>query len=107
MDTCPHGDYSPSYYDRSCESTHGAATCINDELTAAYQYAFDNKITALPIDKLNLCENISRKEVAMMISVFAENILNITPDTSKKCSFTDITKESDSTKYFIQKACQL
>ena len=46
--------------------------------------------------------------MAKMLSQYAINILNKTPDTSKTCTFTDVTKNMDiSYDKWPTKACQL
>jgi hypothetical protein len=58
-DVCPDGDFSPSYYDKECgtrsEEKDAEADFVerlesseeNNEVNAAYQWAFANGITTL------------------------------------------------------------
>ena len=81
----------------------------SEEFSSAYTRAFNNWITTQPtIDKANMNKSVTRIELSKMISNYAINILNKTPDTSKKCNFTDIT-DNQNTQYdlWVTKACQL
>ncbi len=79
------------------------------EERVAYDYAYSKWITTIDnIDNANLYWNISRIELAKMISYYAINVLKKTPDTTKICEFWDISKELDE-QYFnwVTKVCQL
>ena len=79
------------------------------EERVAYDYAYSKWITTIDnIDNANLYWNISRIELAKMISYYAINVLWKTPDTTKICEFWDISKKLDA-QYFnwVTKACQL
>ena len=79
----------------------------SSELQQAYKWAYENKITTMSsIEKANMKWNITREEMAKMISNYAINILWKTPDTTKTCLFIDsninpILVES------VTKSCQL
>lgn len=88
-DNCPDGDYSPSYYDDTCgkkttTSSHGAATTT----TAS------NKI-------------LTRKVLANLSMIFAQEVLELEADTSLWCTFSDTKNESSTTKLILAKVCQL
>ena len=81
----------------------------SEEFPQAYTWAFNNWITTKStIDKANMKWEVSRIELAKMISNYAINILNKKLDTSKKWEFEDISdklnKQYDS---WVTKACQL
>ena len=68
----------------------------SDELTEAYTYAYTNGITTMKtIDAANMYGNVTRIEMAKMIANYALNVLKMTPDTSAKCEFTDVTAALD------------
>ena len=58
------------------------------------------------IDKANMKWNITREEIAKMISNFATNTLWKTPDTSKPCLFIDSNINPDLVES-VTKSCQL
>lgn len=79
----------------------------SQELAQAYNWAYSNKITTQsPIDKANMKWNITREEMAKMISNFATNILWKAPDTTKTCLFIDSNINPDLVSY-VTKSCQL
>ena len=79
----------------------------SSELQQAYKWAYGNKITTMDsIDKANMKWNISREEMAKMISNFATNILWKTPDTTKPCLFIDSNINPDLVES-VTKSCQL
>lgn len=114
-DNCPNGDFSPSFYDSICwtkpTTTHSSAdTCdgATEELVGAYDFAFAHNITTQPTCARAKLENtIRRKEMAKMISVFAINIMWMTPNTGKNCSFTDLSHETGEMNVFAKLVCQL
>jgi len=60
-------------------------------VNAAYLFAYSKGITdAENIQKANVNGAISRKQFAKMATLFAMNVLGKKPDTSIKCSFTDM-----------------
>ena len=79
----------------------------SSELQQAYKWAYGNKITTMDsIDKANMKWNITREEMAKMISNFATNILWKTPDTTKPCLFIDSNINPDLVES-VTKSCQL
>lgn len=117
-DVCPDGDFSPSYYDSSCEalSTTGHTSpgddllglWLSQELINAYLWAHAYGITTMPtIQQANMTWYILRKHLAKMISVFALQLTDLQPDTNKHCIFTDVKNENAEMQYYAQLACQL
>lgn len=79
----------------------------SSELQQAYKWAYENKITTMDsIDKANMKWNITREEMAKMISNFATNILWKTPNTTKPCLFIDSNINPDLVES-VTKSCQL
>ena len=77
------------------------------ELQNAYEWAYINGITTMnSIEKANMKWNITREEMAKMISNYAVNILWKTPDTTKDCLFIDSNINPDLVKS-VTKSCQL
>ena len=77
------------------------------ELQDAYERAYINGITTMnSIEKANMKWNITREEMAKMISNYAVNILWKTPDTTKDCLFVDSNINPDLVKS-VTKSCQL
>lgn len=48
-----------------------------------------------------------RKFAAKMASEFAIKVIGLVPDESKKCEFTDISKEIPELQYYMRLACKL
>ena len=84
--------------------------CIADystELKQAYNWAYQNNITTQsPIEKANMQWQITREEMAKMISNYATEILWKTPDTTQSCLFLDSNINPDLVE-FVTKSCQL
>lgn len=79
------------------------------EMNNAYNFAYENWITTMTdITKANMDWNLSRIAMSKMLSQYAINILNKKPDTSKSCTFIDVTQDMD-TSYdkWVTRACQL
>jgi hypothetical protein len=85
----------------------GAAT-YSDELQGAYEYAYSKGITTMTsIDNANMYGELTRGQLAKMISNWAESELGRTADETAVCSFTDTnTAEGDLATYVV-KACQM
>ncbi|GHW02875.1 hypothetical protein AGMMS50249_6610 [candidate division SR1 bacterium] len=102
IDSCPNGDFSDSYYDKTCEASesHSNSTttssdlsddtnnsAYSDEEIQAYQRAFSLGITsAQSIQDARLGDKLTRAQLAKMAIKYAINILHKIPDTSKDCS---------------------
>ena len=77
------------------------------ELKQAYNWAYNNKITTMDsFEKANMKWNITREEMAKMISNYAINILWKTPDTTKTCLFID-SNINPGLVESVTKSCQL
>jgi len=59
------------------------------------------------IDNANMYGNITRAEMAKMLSVYATEILGYTPDTSVACTFSDIDSVKGDLHDYIIESCQL
>jgi len=84
-------------------------SAYSQEEQAAYEYAYQNQITTMDsIEKANMWWNLTRIAMAKMLSNYAINILWLTPDTSKDCSFPDVSSALDyQYDKWVTKACQL
>lgn len=81
----------------------------NSELQQAYNWAYENKITTMDsIEKANMKWELTRAELAKMISNYAINILWHQPNKTWDCLFNDVSSELNN-KYnnWITNACQL
>jgi len=75
----------------------------------AYDYAYKNGITTMnSIQSADMWWWLTRIAMAKMLSNYAINTLWLSPDTSKDCSFADVSTTLD-TQYgnWVTKACQL
>ncbi len=79
------------------------------EQQEAYNYAYGQGITTIsPIEKANMNGKLTRIAMAKMISNFAINVLWLQPDTSKDCSFLDISDSLNAQyNYGVTQVCQL
>ena len=78
------------------------------ELQGAYDYAFKVGVTTKSsIDQANMLGNLKRVEMAKMMTNYAKEVLNKTPDTSKVCAFKDVSKESPDMQDYMVQSCQL
>jgi hypothetical protein len=65
------------------------------ELIGAYNYAYNVGITTMtPIENANMNGKLIRAHMAKMMSNYATEILELTPDTSKVCDFDDIQDQN-------------
>lgn len=77
------------------------------ELQQAYNWAYKNEITTMDsIEKANMKWNITREEMAKMISNFAKNILWMVPDTTKSCLFLN-SNINPNLVQSVTESCQL
>jgi hypothetical protein len=84
------------------------ATEYSQELQDAYSWAYSKGVTTMSsIDNANMYGAITRAEMAKMLSVYATEILGMTPDTTKACSFTDIDSVKGDLHEYIIESCQL
>ena len=80
----------------------------SQELTDAYNWAYSKGVTTQsPIDNANMYGAITRAEMAKMLSVYAMEVLGLTPDTSRACTFTDIASVKGDLHDYIITSCQL
>ena len=80
---------------------------FSPELEQAYNWAYSNEITTqTPIEKANMKWNITREELAKMISNYAINVLWKTLDTTKTCLFLD-SNINPNLVSSVTKSCQL
>ena len=117
MDHCPNGDYSPSYYDRSCGTAQSDTNQQpqpvqnnNPEILSAYEWALKNGITTQsPIVNARLLDPITRAELAKMLSVFTQKY------TEKKLvvgkvgcdAYQDLSETNAELVGYIKTACEL
>jgi hypothetical protein len=138
-DNCPKGDNSPSYYDGTCgnskDTTSQEPASTNDESSSnkakenvslekcsikgstypleqntAYLYACDQDITTMrTIQSARVEDQITRAELAKMISQYAISILGKKADLTKDCSaFSDsIASSSQDLQDHMILSCQL
>lgn len=127
MDDCPNGDFSPSYYDKTCgtppqdivlegEVTSSSDDCsiegstYSDEENAAYLYACEKDITTIRnIMDARLFDKITRAELAKVISQYAMTVLDKKPDTTKDCSAfsQSIAHYTNDLNQYMTTSCQL
>jgi len=79
----------------------------SSELQQAYKWAYENEITTMTsIDKANMKWNITREEMAKMISNFSKNILWTNPDTTRPCLFIN-SNINPTLVQSVTESCQL
>lgn len=75
------------------------------EQEEAYEWAYQYRITTQPtIETANLDWNLTREELAKMLTNYIENIA-FTLQASSPCSFSDEDKINDNLKEFTQRIC--
>lgn len=88
-------------------STFCIWTEYSPEMQQAYNWAYWNGITTMSsIEKANMNWNITREEMAKMISNYTINILWKSPDTTKSCLFSDSNINPNLLSSVIE-SCQL
>lgn len=123
IDICVDGDYSGNPNDGLCKDptkteagTGITSTGIwtiytspfNKELTDAYFYALNAKITTInDIKRANMTGILIRSHLAKMMSEYAVKILGKTPDTTRKCVFSDMKNQTQEFQRYAIMACQL
>ena len=60
-----------------------------------------------PIDNANMNGDITRAEMAKMLSVYAVEMLGMEPNEAANCSFADIDSVKGDLHDYIIKSCQL
>jgi len=122
-DICVDGDYSGNPSDGLCkdptkvEASTGVTSTgrnvlfsspFNKELTDAYFYAYNIKITTISdIKRANLTWILIRSHLAKMMSEYAIKVLGLTPNTARKCVFSDMQNQPAELKQYAIIACQL
>ena len=120
-DKCPNGDFSPSYYDYTCEAlsttddpTHNSAEENSEpssEFLTAYQWAHKYSITTMEsLEEARIADAITRAEMAKVISVYAKTFMEKKPNVSKftQClAFSDMWEVNSELQFFILEACEL
>ena len=67
----------------------------SQEFVDAYHYAFAHGITTMKtIDEARLYDPLTRGELAKMLSVYAMIVMDQQPDTTMKCRFDDMAKQT-------------
>ncbi len=100
-DTCDGTDHNIDQWDITWSP-------FSAELNDAYQYAYSIWITSMStIKAANMTWTLQRSHLAKMIVNYATDVLNMEPDTSKTCNFTDIDSQNTEIKWYIKTACQM
>ncbi len=88
--------------------TGALAATYSQELQDAYNWAYSKGVTTMsPIDNANMYGAITRAEMAKMLSVYATEVLGMTPDTTAACTFSDIASVKGDLHDYIIESCQL
>jgi hypothetical protein len=88
--------------------TGALAANYSQELTDAYNWAYSKGVTTMsPIDNANMYGAITRSEMAKMLSVYATEVLGMTPNTAAACTFSDIASVNGDLHDYIIESCQL
>lgn len=84
-------------------------TCdISQELVGAYVFSFDVGVTTVKdICQADMYGPVIRKHLAKFLSMYAINVLDMKPDLTRTCSFTDMANQSFEMQGFARMACQL
>jgi hypothetical protein len=84
-------------------------TCqVSQELVQAYVFSYDLGITTVAdICDADMYGPVIRKHLAKFLSMFAVQVLGMTPDTTRVCEFTDMGNEWFEMQWFARMACQL
>jgi len=81
---------------------------FNKELTDAYFYAYNIKITTVSdIKRADMTGVLIRSHLSKMISEYAIKVLGKTPDTTRKCIFSDIKNQTAEFQKYAIMSCQL
>ncbi len=122
-DYCPAWDFSPTFFDGICGQTKPVVpnpvidepvvdNTVNeekDEISAAYDWAHDQKITTLsPQSEARLYDPITREELAKMIATYAMQFTNKSLSNREACtSYIDLQDASFDLQDDIIMACKL
>jgi hypothetical protein len=92
----------------SMPSVSVVKAAYSDELVSAYNWAHEKGVTTMDtIDNANMYGQITRAEMAKMLSVYATEVLGLTADEAKDCTFTDIDSVKGDLHDYIIESCQL
>ena len=84
------------------------AATYSQELQDAYDWAYSKGVTTMsPIDNANMYGAITRSEMAKMLSVYATEVLGMTPNTAAACTFSDIDSVKGDLHDYIIESCEL
>ncbi len=82
--------------------------CADAEMETAFVFAHENGLTTTETCmSARMTDSLTRGEAAKIISNFAMNILDKTPDSSMKCVFSDMIDADSETRTYAKTACQL
>lgn len=85
-----------------------SAASFSNELQGAYDYAYGIGITTQSsIDSANMYGNLLRAHMAKMMVAYAKEVKHMTPDTSVRVNFTDISGQSAELQDYIVEAAQM
>ena len=66
--------------------------CTDAEIESAYMFAHEHGLTTMPTCMTARTEDfLTRGEAAKMISNYAMNVMEMSPDADMKCMFSDMT----------------
>lgn len=109
QDICSDEDLSGSYYDGECDDnlentidevkdeiiTETLDCDISQELLESYTFSYGFDITTVAdVCQADMYGSLIRKHMAKFLSMFAVQVLKMTPDTTRVCEFTDMKNES-------------
>ena len=98
----------PNYHYATPDSPIIFWSTYPQERNDAYQRAYRLWITTISdIKDANLEWVLYRKIAAKMISEFAIKVVWLSPDETRICTFTDISKEDPELQYYMKLSCQL
>ena len=119
VDYCPLWDKSWSPYDNKCNAaiitilSWDIALDLTDlwswtELEQAYNYAYKIKVTnQTPMQQANMNGYITRAQLAKMVAKYMASVTSLKADTSVKCSFNDMSKQTKEIQAYAKTVCQL
>ncbi|MBQ7074067.1 hypothetical protein IJM86_03230 [bacterium] len=116
-DHCPNGDFSDSYYDRTCEKTkkeakpeqtHGTSERTKEEMDV-FQRALKNELTSkTTLESFRGNEGLKRSEMAKVISIFTMQFMDKKKSPNNECqNFNDIKEITSDLHDYIILACEL
>lgn len=135
-DYCPYWDNSTSQYDWDCNIQNNSPSNswmavevtwriievpedapmqgsitnspYSNEVNLAYLYAYEIGATTIPtIQQANIKWQMTRWQMAKILSRYTVSILGQKADSSKECNYSDIFDQSYDLQNYIRLACQL